>query len=239
MRPSPSTLSERKAGFTEGEGGAAVGGGGLLAGVASAIKALRPSVRVLAAEPETAAPFTASLADRFSRVSVMVTSDVLRFGLMLAAAATIAGEVQNPGLGPLHTEFDGKGNAYSSMFVSSEVVKWSLKDFKVKDRIPGYYSIGHLMIPGGDTKDPNSKYLLAMNKITKDRYLPTGPELAQAGQLIDISGEKMKMLLDFPTFGEPHYAQAIKADVIQPSDKRGDIGCACLGRQDSLACRED
>jgi nitrous-oxide reductase len=54
-----------------------------------------------------------------------------------------------------------------------------------------------------------------MNKITKDRYLPTGPELAQSAQLIDISGDKMKMLLDFPTVGEPHYAQALPADLIK------------------------
>jgi threonine dehydratase len=40
---------------------AAVGGGGLLAGVATALHALRPGVRILAAEPETAAPLTASL----------------------------------------------------------------------------------------------------------------------------------------------------------------------------------
>jgi nitrous-oxide reductase len=100
------------------------------------------------------------------------------------------------------------------MFVSSEVVKWNVKTRQVLDRLPVYYSIGHLMIPGGDTKEPYGKYLVAMNKITKDRYLPTGPELAQSAQLIDISGEKMKMLLDFPTFGEPHYAQAIKADLV-------------------------
>lgn len=129
--------------------------------------------------------------------------------------AVLAGEVQNPGLGPLHTEFDGKGYAYTSVFISSEVIKWSLKDFKVVDRIPVYYSIGHLCIPGGDTKKPTPKYVLAMNKITKDRYLPTGPELAQAAQLIDISGEKMKLLSDFPTVGEPHYAQMIPAEVIK------------------------
>ena len=102
---------------------------------------------------------------------------------VLKYEATIAGEVKNPGLGPLHTEFDGKGNAYTSMFVSSEIVKWSLKDFKVLDRIPTYYSIGHLMIPGGDTRKPWGKYVVALNKITKDRYLPTGPELAQSAQL--------------------------------------------------------
>ena len=127
----------------------------------------------------------------------------------------LAGEVKEPGLGPLHTEFDGKGYAYTSHFVSSEVVKWSLKDFTVVDRMPAYYSIGHLMIPGGDSRKPAGKYLLALNKITKDRYLPTGPELAQSAQLIDISGDKMKLLLDFPTIGEPHYAQAIAADVIR------------------------
>jgi threonine dehydratase len=40
---------------------AAIGGGGLITGVGSAIKALRPDVRLLGAEPETAAPFALSL----------------------------------------------------------------------------------------------------------------------------------------------------------------------------------
>ena len=128
--------------------------------------------------------------------------------------AIVAGEVQNPGLGPLHTEFDGKGFAYTSVFLSSEIVKWSLKDFTVVDRIPTYYSIGHLMIPGGDSKSPWGKYVVALNKITKDRYLPTGPELTQSAQLYAIDGDKMTLLLDFPTVGEPHYAQALPASLI-------------------------
>jgi nitrous-oxide reductase len=134
---------------------------------------------------------------------------------LLSYAATIAGEVQKPGLGPLHTEFDGKGYAYTSMFISSEIVKWKLGTWEVVDRMPVYYSVGHLMIPGGDSRKPWGKYVVALNKITKDRYLPTGPELAQSAQLIDISGDKMKMLLDFPTTGEPHYAQAIPASIIK------------------------
>ncbi|MBL0174008.1 MAG: Sec-dependent nitrous-oxide reductase [Ignavibacteria bacterium] len=134
--------------------------------------------------------------------------------------AVIAGEVQKPGLGPLHTEFDGEGNAYTSMFVSSEIVKWSLKDFTVLDRVPTYYSIGHLMIPGGDSKKPWGKYVVALNKITKDRYLPTGPELTQSAQLYDITGDRMKLLSDFPTIGEPHYAQAIPASIIRDKSVR-------------------
>ncbi len=128
--------------------------------------------------------------------------------------------VESGGLGPLHTEFDGKGNAYTTFFISSEVVKWSLETFQVLDRIPTYYSVGHLMIPGGDSKKPWGKYLVALNKITKDRYLPTGPELAHSAQLYDISGDKMKLLLDFPTIGEPHYAQAIHADVVKGNSKK-------------------
>ncbi len=133
---------------------------------------------------------------------------------VLKYEAVLAHEVPNLCLGPLHNEFDTRGNVYTSCFISSEVVKWRVKDGKVIDRIPVYYSIGHLMIPGGDSRKPWDKYLVALNKITKDRYLPTGPELAHAAQLIDISGDKMEMLLDFPTMGEPHYAQGIKADLV-------------------------
>ncbi len=134
---------------------------------------------------------------------------------VLKYESVLYGEVKKPGLGPLHTEFDNKGNAYTSFFVSSEIVKWNIKDLKVLDRAPTYYSVGHLTVAGGDTKTPNGKYLVAYNKITKDRYLPTGPELTQSAQLYDISGDKMQMILDFPTIGEPHYAQIAPADLIK------------------------
>lgn len=139
---------------------------------------------------------------------------------VLKYEATIAGEVQEPGLGPLHTEFDGKGYAYTSMFLSSEIVKWKLGTWEVVDRAPTYYAVGHLMIPGGGTRKPYGRYAVAMNKITKDRYLPTGPELAHSAQLYDISGEKMQLLLDFPTAGEPHYANAIDANLVRERQKR-------------------
>lgn len=132
----------------------------------------------------------------------------------------VAGQVERACLGPLHNEFDTRGNVYTSCFITSEVIKWSLESFEVVDRIPVYYSIGHLMIPGGDSMSPEDTYLVALNKITKDRYLPTGPELAHSAQLIDISGNTMQMLLDFPTQGEPHYAQGIPAEKLVENSQR-------------------
>jgi nitrous-oxide reductase len=129
--------------------------------------------------------------------------------------SALHGIVEKPGLGPLHTEFDGRGNAYTSMFVSSEVVKWNIQSLEVLDRAATFYSVGHLMVPGGPTSKPHGKYLVAYNKITKDRYLPTGPELCHTAQLYDISGDKMQLLLDFPTIGEPHYAEALPAALIK------------------------
>ena len=138
---------------------------------------------------------------------------------ILSYEATLAGAVKNPGLGPLHTEFDGKGNAYTTFFISSEVVKWKLGTWEVLDRQKTFYSVGHLMIPGGNSRKPFGKYVVAMNKITKDRYLPTGPEVTQSAQLFDISGDKMELLLDFPTVGEPHYAAGIAADIVAKNSK--------------------
>ncbi|RPD98718.1 Sec-dependent nitrous-oxide reductase [Aureibaculum marinum] len=132
----------------------------------------------------------------------------------------LAGTVKSGGLGPLHTEFDDKGNAYTTFFISSEVVKWKVGTWEVIDRKPTYYSVGHLMIPGGNSRKPFGKYVVAMNKITKDRYLPTGPELEHSAQLYDITGDKMELIYDFPTHGEPHYAAAIPADLIKDNSQK-------------------
>ncbi len=132
----------------------------------------------------------------------------------------LAGVVKSGGLGPLHTEFDGRGNAYTTFFISSEVVKWQLGTWEVIDRKPTFYSVGHLMIPGGNSRKPFGKYVVAMNKITKDRYLPTGPEMEHSAQIYDISGEKMELLYDFPTHGEPHYAAGCPAELLKPNSKK-------------------
>ncbi|MEG3657939.1 Sec-dependent nitrous-oxide reductase [Arenibacter palladensis] len=156
----------------------------------------------------------------------------------------LAGTVKSGGLGPLHTEFDGEGNAYTTFFISSEVVKWKLGTWEVIDRKPTYYSVGHLMIPGGNSRKPFGKYVVALNKITKDRYLPVGPEMEHSAQIYDISGDKMELLYDFPTHGEPHYAAGIPAELLAPKSKKfykladNKHPYATLGAADSKVVRE-
>ena len=121
------------------------------------------------------------------------------------------------GLGPLHTQFDDKGYAYTSLFLDSQIAKWKVgPPWDVTDKIDVYYSIGHLMASEGDTKNPTGEYVVALNKLSKDRYLNVGPTHPEAAQLIDLRGPKMELLYDFPTYLEPHYAQMIKADKLQP-----------------------
>jgi nitrous-oxide reductase len=139
------------------------------------------------------------------------------FGVpILPFEETIRGQVEI-GLGPLHTQFDSDGNAYTSVFIESAAAKWSLKDLKLIEKIPVHYNIGHILAAEGDTVNPDGRYLVAMNKWALDRFADVGPLLPQNFQLIDLTGEKMQLLADLPIpIGEPHYAQMIKADKIKP-----------------------
>ncbi|HWP39871.1 MAG TPA: Sec-dependent nitrous-oxide reductase [Tepidisphaeraceae bacterium] len=132
------------------------------------------------------------------------------------------------GLGPLHTQFDDKGYAYTSLFLDSAVARWTLggklakhgqQPWKLVGKVPMHYNIGHLVCAEGDTASPDGKYMIGMNKWSVDRFFQTGPLLPQNFQLVDISqgGDKMQLLYDLPIgSGEPHYAQMIKADKLQP-----------------------
>lgn len=121
------------------------------------------------------------------------------------------------GLGPLHTQFDDKGFAYTSLFLDSQIAKWKVgAPWEVVDKIDVYYSIGHLMASEGDTRNPTGDYVVALDKLSKDRYLNVGPTHPEAAQLIDLRGPKMELLYDFPTYLEPHYAQMIRAEKLKP-----------------------
>lgn len=119
-------------------------------------------------------------------------------------------------LGPLHTQFDDKGMALTTMFISSEIVKWDPNTGEVLDRVAVQYSPGHSVSAEGDTVDPDGKYIVALNKIAKDSYLSVGPSHPESMQLIDLSGEKMEIIQSAPVDPEPHYAQIIKADKLNP-----------------------
>ncbi len=153
-----------------------------------------------------------------------------RYGVpILKFDAVVAGKVEL-GAGPLHTQYDNTGNAYTSLYLESAVVKWTLgppyhaadQAFKVVDKIPVHYNIGHLATAQGDTMDPQGKYLIAMNKWSIDRHANVGPLHPQNFQLIDISGPKMELIADMPIgFGEPHYAQLVKAETIKAHEVYG------------------
>jgi nitrous-oxide reductase len=126
----------------------------------------------------------------------------------------------------LHTQFDGKGNGYTSLYIESAVAKWKLPPWTdeekanpeslVLDKIGTHFNIGHLVIGGSDTRKPYGDWLVAMNKLSKGRHLSTGPSQPESSQLIDITGKKMEMVYESFTDPEPHFAQILKADQIQP-----------------------
>lgn len=141
------------------------------------------------------------------------------------------------GLGPLHTQFDEKGYAYTSLFLDSAVARWTLGgQYQALHKEPAWtlvkkqsvqYNIGHICSAEGDVTNPDGKYLVALNKWSIDRFLHPGPLYPQNLQLIDISqgGDKMQVIYDMPLgVGEPHYAQMIKADKLKPWTVYPEIG---------------
>ena len=141
------------------------------------------------------------------------------------------------GLGPLHTQFDDKGYAYTSLFLDSAVARWTLGgSYQALHKEPPWklvakqnvqYNVGHISAAEGDVASPDGKYLVALNKWSIDRFFHPGPLYPQNLQLIDISqpGDKMQVIYDMPLgMGEPHYSQMIKADKLKPWSIYPEIG---------------
>jgi len=122
------------------------------------------------------------------------------------------------GLGPLHNQYSNiKGEVYTSLYVDSQVVKWNYITGKILDKENVHYNIGHLAGMEGKSADPQGKYIIALNKLSIDRFQNVGPLHPQNHQLIDISGRTMDLLVDMPLpLGEPHQAVAIRAEKLHP-----------------------
>jgi len=141
------------------------------------------------------------------------------------------------GLGPLHTVYDDKGYAYTSLFLDSAVARWTLggpyadkhpeEAWTLVQKLPVQYNIGHIAAAEGDTASPDGGYVVALNKWSIDRFAKVGPLMPQNFQLVDVSqtGDQMKLLYDMPIgMAEPHYTQIIKADKLNPFEVYPEIG---------------
>jgi nitrous-oxide reductase len=148
-----------------------------------------------------------------------------RYGVPIIPMDAVLEAQVEVGAGPLHTQFDGLGNAYTSLFIDTAVAKWTLgpksgvtdKPFTFVEKIPVHYNIGHLAIPGGDTVKPTGKYLVALNKWSLDQVQKLGPTHPVNLELIDLDSRPLKTLSSMPLGNsEPHYAQIIKTDKLNP-----------------------
>jgi len=144
-----------------------------------------------------------------------------KFGIPIISLETALHGSVEVGLGPLHNQYDDEdGIIYTSIYVDSRITKWDYINLKVLDHVSSHYNVGHLVSAHGDVVDPRGKYLISLDKLSIDRFNPVGPLHPQNHQLVDIDGDKMKILYDMPLpMGEPHYTVMMDKDEYETIDK--------------------
>jgi nitrous-oxide reductase len=151
------------------------------------------------------------------------------FGVPILDPEFVRAATMDLGLGPTHIEFDDKGYAIVGFFVDSDLKKVALGPpytdsnngdaWSVVDILPVHYSVGHLVVPGGDMAKPYGKYVISMNKLAKDTFLPHGPLRTENHELFDISNAPAKLIDQMPLGPETHYSQALSVDMVSTRAK--------------------
>ena len=131
------------------------------------------------------------------------------------------------GLGPLHTAYDGKGQRLydavprqpgraSGTSSSPSAPSRARRSNPIIQKLDVHYQPGHNHTSMGQTKEADGKWLISLNKFSKDRFLNVGPLKPENDQLIDISGDEMVLVHDGPSFAEPHDATIVHRSKINP-----------------------
>jgi nitrous-oxide reductase len=82
-----------------------------------------------------------------------------------------------------------------------------------------HYNPGHLIAAESYTAEPQGDWLIVLNKLSKDRFLPVGPIHPENDQLIYIGDDEegMRLVKDTPAYPEPHDASIVHRDKLDPA----------------------
>lgn len=207
-----------------------IGGGGLLAGVALAVKTLRPRVKILGVEPERAAGFSASLAaGHVVKVSVRST---LADGLAVGKVGELAFEIARPRVDRVVTVSEEE--LALAMLRLAELEKSVVEGAGaaplaalMAGKLPEAESLRTVMILSGGNVDPLvltrviEKGMVADGRLCRFTAVVTDRPggLAKLTSLIAQSGASIQEMLHDRAFSGPDIAAANVLCTVETADR--------------------